>query len=98
MVRATVDVCRECGRTIQSDKGSDRVLKLMTPRQLQVMARVAEGLTDREIASVLGITYLTVKDYRRSVRDITGMSSGVELANFFWSHPALVRAAGAVEK
>lgn len=51
----------------------------MSPREQQVMSLVIEGMSNREIARVLGVTESTVKKYVYEVFNKTGASSRVEL-------------------
>jgi DNA-binding NarL/FixJ family response regulator len=53
--------------------------KLLTPREEQVVALVADGLTNREVAAELGLTEHTVKKYLFRIFDKLGISSRVEL-------------------
>lgn len=41
--------------------------KILTPRQVEVVLRVAQGQTSRQIASELGIAPSTVKTHRRNI-------------------------------
>ena len=43
----------------------------LTPRQRQVMALKARGMTERQIAQSLGIAYSTVKTYSHRARKRT---------------------------
>jgi DNA-binding NarL/FixJ family response regulator len=52
---------------------------LLTPREEQVVALVADGLTNREVATELGLTEHTVKKYLFRIFDKLGISSRVEL-------------------
>jgi len=63
----------------------------LTPRELEVVALVAEGLPNRDIAKQLEITEETVKRHLTNIFDKVGMSNRVELALFAINH-RLVRA------
>ncbi len=52
---------------------------LLTPRQEEVVALVAEGLSNRQIAGRLGLSEHTIKKYLFRVFDKLGISSRVEL-------------------
>ena len=54
-------------------------LKLLTPREEQVVALVANGLSNREIAQELGLSEHTVKKYLFRIFDKLGISSRVEI-------------------
>ncbi len=53
--------------------------KLLTAREEQVVALVADGLTNRHVARELGLTENTVKKYLFRIFDKVGVSSRVEL-------------------
>lgn len=52
---------------------------LITPREEQVVALVAEGLSNREVAQELGLSEHTVKKYLFRIFDKLGISTRVEL-------------------
>jgi DNA-binding NarL/FixJ family response regulator len=60
--------------------------KLLTPREEQVVALVADGLSNREVGSELGLTEHTVKKYLFRIFDKLGISSRVELVLYAVSH------------
>lgn len=53
--------------------------KLLTPREEQVVALVADGLSNREVARELDLSEHTVKKYMFRIFDKLGISSRVEL-------------------
>jgi DNA-binding NarL/FixJ family response regulator len=59
---------------------------LPTPREEQVVALVADGLTNREAAHELGISEHTVKKYLLRIFDKLGISTRVELVLYAVSH------------
>src|SRR5262249_17490765 len=61
-------------------------LKLLTPREEQVVALVADGLSNREIAHELSLTEHTVKKYLFRIFEKLGISSRVELVLYAFSH------------
>jgi DNA-binding NarL/FixJ family response regulator len=61
-------------------------LKLLTPREEQVVALVADGLSNREVARELGLSEHTVKKYVFRIFDKLGISSRVELVLYAVSH------------
>jgi DNA-binding NarL/FixJ family response regulator len=75
------------------DRAGTRVLKRLTPRELQVLALVAEGGKNKEIASQLGTTEQVIKNYLRNIYDKTGVSDRLELAVFTQHHRVLAEAA-----
>ncbi len=61
-------------------------LKLLTPREEQVVALVADGLSNREVAHELRLSEHTVKKYLFRIFDKLGISSRVELVLYAVSH------------
>jgi DNA-binding NarL/FixJ family response regulator len=59
---------------------------LLTPREEQVVALVADGLTNRAVAVELGLSEHTVKKYLLRIFDKVGISSRVELVLYAMSH------------
>ena len=53
--------------------------KLLTPREEQVVALVADGLSNRDVARELGLSEHTIKKYLFRIFDKVGVSSRVEL-------------------
>ena len=63
-----------------------RGVQLLTPREEQVVALVADGFSNREVARELGLSEHTVKKYVFHIFDKLGISSRVELALYAVSH------------
>jgi DNA-binding NarL/FixJ family response regulator len=59
---------------------------LLTPREDQVVALVADGLTNRAVATELGLSEHTIKKYLLRIFDKVGISSRVELVLYAMSH------------
>ncbi len=59
---------------------------LLTPKEVQVATLVWEGMTNRDIACVLGTTEQVVKNYLRTTFDKLGVWSRLELALYVASH------------
>lgn len=59
---------------------------LLTPREEQVVALVADGLTNRGVATELGLREYTIKKYLLRIFDKVGISSPVELVLYAMSH------------
>ena len=59
---------------------------LLTPREEQVVALVADGLTNRGVAAELGLSEHTIKKYLLRIFDKVGISSRVELVLYAMSH------------
>jgi two-component system, NarL family, nitrate/nitrite response regulator NarL len=58
----------------------------LTEREWKLVAAVARGLTNDQIAGELGTTEHVVKNYLRIVFDKTGMDSRLELALWYMTH------------
>jgi DNA-binding NarL/FixJ family response regulator len=63
-----------------------RGARLLTAREEQVVALVADGLSNREVARELGLSVHTVKKYVFHIFDKLGISSRVELTLYALSH------------
>jgi DNA-binding NarL/FixJ family response regulator len=59
---------------------------LLTPREEQVVALVAEGLSNREVAQELGLSEHTIKKYLFRIFDKLGISTRVELVLYAVNH------------
>lgn len=60
--------------------------KLLTPREEQVVALVADGLSNRDVARELRLSEHTVKKYLFRIFDKLGISSRVELVLYAVNH------------
>jgi DNA-binding NarL/FixJ family response regulator len=60
--------------------------KLLTRREEQVVALVADGLSNREVAEELNLSESTIKKYLFGIFDKLGISSRVELVLYAVSH------------
>jgi DNA-binding NarL/FixJ family response regulator len=58
----------------------------LTAKEIQVASLVWEGLTNREIATVIGTTEQVVKNYLRNTFDKLGVWSRLELALYIAGH------------
>jgi DNA-binding NarL/FixJ family response regulator len=74
-------------QALGADAPRDRLLPFgLTARELEVLALVADGAPNREIADRLGISEQTVKHHLTRIFDKTGQSSRVELVLFAQRH------------
>lgn len=80
------------------DRVGIKVLERLTPKELQIVALVAEGCKNREIAERLGTKEQVVKNYLRTIYDKTGVSDRLELALFTIHHRVLAEAAERVRQ
>jgi DNA-binding NarL/FixJ family response regulator len=65
-------------------------LNLLSPRELQIVNYLAEGLTNREIAESVGLSRHTIKNYLMKIFDKLGVSNRVELVFLKLAQPASV--------
>lgn len=70
---------------ISPDEAPD-VTELLTSRQLQVLALVAEGASDVEVAARLSISPRTVQSHLAAIRAKTGLKRRSQLANWAIKH------------
>src|SRR5438445_10272924 len=70
-------------------------LSLLSKRELEVVRRLAEGLSNREIAERLGLSQHTIKNYLFRVFDKLGVSSRLELLFMTLNHAAYFAPAAA---
>jgi DNA-binding NarL/FixJ family response regulator len=63
-----------------------RGLRILTPREEQVVALVADGLSNREVARELNLSEHTVKKYLFRIFDKLGISTRVELVLYAMNH------------
>ena len=75
------------------DRIGTRVLARLTPKEVQIIALVADGCKNKEIATALSTAEQVVKNYLRVIYDKTGVSDRLELALFTVNHPVLAEAA-----
>jgi DNA-binding NarL/FixJ family response regulator len=61
--------------------------QMLTPREAQVVALVAEGMSNREVARELKLSEHTVKKYLFRIFEKLGISSRVELVLYAVHHP-----------
>lgn len=70
-----------------------RVRDRLTPREMQIVALIAQGCKNKAIATQLGTKEQVIKNYLRSIYDKTGVSDRLELALFTIHHRNLADAA-----
>ena|SRR6202158_4778456 len=63
-------------RVVKSSGG----MRLLTPREAEVVHLLAEGMSTREISHKVGVTEHTIRNYLSNIYDKLGVSSRVELA------------------
>ncbi|HZL51530.1 MAG TPA: response regulator transcription factor [Terracidiphilus sp.] len=78
------------------DMVGTRVRDRLTPKEMRIVALIAQGCKNREIALRLKTTEQVIKNYLRSIYDKTGVSDRLELALFTIHHRVLAKAAAEV--
>jgi DNA-binding NarL/FixJ family response regulator len=69
-------------------------VELLSKRELEVVHCLAEGLTNRDIATRLGLSQHTIKNYLFRVFDKLGVSSRLELLSLTLTQPGVGQANG----
>ena len=80
----------------EEDMVGTRVKDRLTPKEMRIVALIAQGCKNREIAIRLKTTEQVIKNYLRSIYDKTGVSDRLELALFTLHHRVLAQAAAEV--
>jgi DNA-binding NarL/FixJ family response regulator len=81
-LRLDIEASREIGApliTIAEERDRAALLSVLTKRQQQVAELVIEGLSNRTIASRLGISVATVKDHVHAILERLALPSRVAL-------------------
>ena len=64
----------------------DPALEKLSPRELQVMALVTRGLSNREIGRILNLSEGTVRNYVSSIMEKMGFRNRIEIATYAVEH------------
>lgn len=80
----TPDLAAEVFRTAK-EKDVDP-LAALTPRQCEILQRVAEGKSAKEIAVTLGLSARTVEFHKYTVMEALGVENSAELIRFAIKH------------
>jgi DNA-binding NarL/FixJ family response regulator len=75
------------------DSVGARVRDRLTPKEMQIVALIAQGCKNKDIATQLHTKEQVIKNYLRSIYDKTGVSDRLELALFTLHHRILAEAA-----
>jgi DNA-binding NarL/FixJ family response regulator len=78
---------------LAQDTVGARVRDRLTPKEIQIVALIAQGCKNRQIAEQLHTKEQVIKNYLRSIYDKTGVSDRLELALFTIHHRVLAEAA-----
>jgi DNA-binding NarL/FixJ family response regulator len=78
---------------LAQDTVGARVRDRLTPKEMQIVALIAQGCKNKQIATQLNTKEQVIKNYLRSIYDKTGVSDRLELALFTIHHRVLAEAA-----
>ncbi len=81
ITRKVLEQFHQRARAAQADAFKD-----LTPRERLILARIAEGKTNKEIAEELFLTEKTVRNYVSIILDKLGVSNRVEAAAYALKH------------
>jgi DNA-binding NarL/FixJ family response regulator len=73
-------------RTNEKDQSQPDAFKKLSPREMEVLAEIVDGKTNREIATKLFISVNTVKHHTHSILDKLGMENRRQAAEFARTH------------
>lgn len=80
------EAASEAGHEVSAGIREDQDLKVLTPRELEVLKLVAEGNTNQEIADRLVLSIKTVQAHRASVMEKLGLRDVTHLVRFALRH------------
>jgi DNA-binding CsgD family transcriptional regulator len=66
--------------------GDARERRALTPRQREVLALVASGLSSSDVAKELGITPGTVKTHLTTIYKVIGVRNRVQATRYYLDH------------
>ena len=75
-------VGRAMDKILRQEQSRQKVREVLTPREIDIVKMVAQGLGNREIAEKLFISEGTVKTHLHSVYEKLGLKGRVQLANY----------------
>lgn len=84
-------VCEHCGQEITTkDAVGVRILRSISNAERRILYALTLGGTDKQVASILGLSRHTVRRHLTAVYDATGMSKRLETVMFAMRHPTLL--------
>ena len=81
-VNQALDKCSQLQNQAQESQSKSAKLATLTAREKVVMSLIIDGLTSKEIATRLNISYRTVENYRANVMQKTGAKRSVDLVKY----------------
>jgi len=69
-----------------SNRGSDSPLKLLSPREMQIMMMIVQGQGNQQISDSLFLSPKTISTYRHRLFEKLGVANDVELTHFAIRH------------
>jgi PAS domain S-box-containing protein len=88
-----LDMLERCIRSITDKSGIkiDQIREALSPREIEICTRIQSGLTSKEIAQLLGVSYQTVEKHRRNIRKKIGLSGKkINLASYLQHESTLI--------
>jgi len=79
-VAEALNKCAQLRMQKQESRSTAALLENVTSREKEVMLLVIQGLTSKEIAEKLSISYRTVENYRANIKQKTGSKNIIDLA------------------
>jgi DNA-binding NarL/FixJ family response regulator len=73
-------------RTVRRAAGTEKAMKILTKRELDIVRMVATGARNKEIAEKLGISEGTVKMHLHTTYEKLGISGRLELSIYARDH------------
>lgn len=73
------ELAHELAASMASDNNEDDKLKLLSPREFDIFCQLANGMTPREIADQLCLSYKTVCNHSTAIKDKLGTKSIAEM-------------------
>jgi DNA-binding NarL/FixJ family response regulator len=85
-LRVTRNEAQHDEQNIQKDANPAQELRILTPREMEVLTLVAEGRTNQEIADQLVLSIKTVQAHRANVMEKLGLHDITHLVRFAIRH------------
>ncbi|MDD3221780.1 MAG: response regulator transcription factor [Clostridia bacterium] len=80
------EIISKIPKLIQQSEGYDYAAHDINPRELEIIRLIADGLSNREIASELFLSDGTVRNYLSSILDKLNLRDRTQVAVFYYQH------------